>query len=361
MKFFLILVAMSFILKSGSAQSVPLFVGTYTHKGNSEGVYHYQFDVSSGKVKMQSFFKTDNPSFLARSAQYIYAVNEDESGKVSVLKFSNSQFDMLNQLSTEGMHPCHVAIGIKEPVLVVSNYSSGSLVLYSLNADGSIHKKEDFIQFEGTGPDVSRQKGSHVHSAFFNIAGDRLYVSDLGSDRVVEYTIVTKGTDYAFQQVGEIKLKGGSGPRHVAISADANTIYVLAELTGEVAVYLNSNGQWEIHQTLPIYAKGFTGEQGGADVKISPDGKYLYATNRGEANVIVHYKILKNGLLEQKNVYSVAGKSPRNFNFSPDGKFLLVTNQQSDEIVIFNRDSKTGTLTDSKKRIAVGQPVCVIF
>lgn len=352
---------MGVMLKSGSAQVIPLFVGTYTHKGNSEGVYLYSFDVSSGDATMESYFKTDNPSFLARSAQYIYAVNENDNGKVSALKFSDSQFDVLNQLSTEGMHPCHVALGVRQPVLVVSNYSSGSLVLYSLNADGSLHKKEDFIQFEGTGPNVERQKRSHVHSAFFNVTGDRLYVSDLGSDRVVEYNIVNTGTDYAFQQVGEIKLKGGSGPRHVAISEDAATIYALAELTGEVAVYQKSNGQWQLRQTLPVYAKGFTGEQGGADVKISPDGKYLYATNRGEADVIVHYKILKNGLLTQKNVYSVEGKSPRNFNFSPEGKFVLVTNQQSDEIVVFNRNTKTGALTDSKKRIAIGQPVCVIF
>jgi len=361
MKYFLVLFAMSSVLQSVCAQSIPLFVGTYTHKGNSEGIYQYSFDVSSGDAIMQSHFKTDNPSFLARNGQYIYAVNENEDGEVSAFKFSNSQFESLNQLSTAGMHPCHVALGIKEPILVVSNYSSGSLVLYSLSADGSIRKQEDLIRFTGTGPDMSRQKSAHVHSAFFNATGDRLYVSDLGSDRVVEYTIAKKDDDYAFQQISEIKLKGGSGPRHVAVSGDGATLYVLAELTGEVAVYQNTKGKWQHRQTLPVYAEGFTGDQGGADVKISPDGKFLYATNRGDANVIVHYKILQNGRLEQMDVYSVEGKSPRNFNFSPEGNFILVTNQQSDEIVILKRDIKTGTLTDSKKRIAVGQPVCVIF
>lgn len=344
-----------------TAQHIPLIVGSYTANDSSTGVYIYDFDTEKGTTILRTDLIMQNPSFIARKNNMLYAVNENTKGGLSAIQFENNELKLRNQLPTNGAHPCHVVVHPSEPLAIVSNYSGGSLIMYSLDKEGKLAKEEDFIQFEGSGADRARQASAHVHSAFFNVRGDRLYVSDLGTDRIMEYGIQKKANHYAFEQLRVIKTKPGSGPRHVAIAADGKVLYVVAELTGEVFVYKDYKGEWKLEQTLPIYKEGYTGKHGAADIKISPDGKYVYATNRGDANVIGHYKIQKNGLLALVNTYSVLGDSPRNFNFSPDGKFLLVSNQQTNEIVIFGRDTKTGILTDSKNRIAVGKPVCVIF
>lgn len=343
------------------AQTIPMVLGSYTRTDNSKGLYIYDFDAQTGLTTLRTDMILSNPSFVAQRGHMLYTVNENQVGAVSALQWNDKVLTLQNTLPSQGAHPCHIVLHPRLPLLVVSNYSSGSLVLYSLAADGKLKRQEDLIQFTGSGADTVRQKSPHVHSAFFNVQGDRLYVSDLGTDRIIEYTIDQTGETYAFRQLSVIQALAGTGPRHLSINAAGDKIYSVEELTATLSYYENKNGQWLRKQSLRINPEGFVGKQGAADIKITPDGKHLYATDRGDANVIAHYKIKKNGQLQKINVYSVLGRSPRNFNFSPDGKFLLIANQQSNEVVIYKRNIRTGALKDSKQRIGVSQPVCIVF
>jgi len=340
------------------AQTYPVYIGTYTHGGKSEGVYVYTLDEKTGNSTFNKSIKMSNPSFVARQGPILYAVNEDNAGKIVAYNLKTDT--QISSLPTGGGSPCHIAISPKDPVLLVSNYAGGSLSLFRLAKDGALLAQDDFIQFEGGGVNKSRQESAHIHSAFFSRDGSRVFVSDLGSDLIYVYSIVQKDGTFRLQEQERIASKAGGGPRHITFSKDGKAFYLVLELTGELAVYKNTANGWKESQVLPIFAEGFSGEQGAADVKITKDGKYLYATNRGAADVVVTYSVQKDGRLISQDVQSVSGKTPRNMNFSRNEKWVFVTNQGSNRINVFQRDVNTGALKPTDKSIVVDKPVCII-
>lgn len=353
---YLILLFTLFVVSSMEiliAQTTTMYVGTYTDKSDSKGVYIYDFNENTGRAVLQKTISMSNPSFLVRKGDVLYAVNEDLKGMVTAYDLKNSQ--VMNTFSTDGMHPCHIALSPRDPIAVVSNYSSGSLCLFSLQADGSIKAKDDFLKFEGSSINKSRQGESHIHSAFFTKDGSQLFVSDLGADLIYIFEIQKEAEQYKFHQVGAIKTKAGGGPRHLAFSKDEKTIYSILELTGEIEVFKKNQEIWISRQVQPMYSSDFVGEHGGADIKLSRDGKTLYATNRGTANLLATYQVNSKGLLSLKNIQSVKGNSPRNVQISPKEKVVLISNQNSNNVTIIpTRGSNT-------LNIQIPKPVCVIF
>lgn len=340
------------------AQNNPMYVGTYTSNG-SDGVYVYDFDEQKGIATLQKSIKTSNPSFLARKGDILYMVNENNEGALTSYNLAENRF--LNTLPTDGAHPCHVSLSPNFPLAVVSNYSGGSLVLYSLNDDGSLKKTEDFIKFKNSGINKSRQESSHIHAAFFRNDGKDLFVNDLGGDIIYQMAIEKDQDDYTFKIVDEIKVKAGGGPRHVVFNDKGTMIYVVLELTGEIEVLELKNGKWLSKQIVPIYSPGFKGEHGAADIKRSTDGKYIYATNRGESNEILVYEVKKDGTLHNIQALSVEGQSPRNVQLSPQGNWVIVSNQQSGTLTYFKRNQKTGKLTSTGRKEQIPSAVCTIF
>ena len=339
------------------AQVQRMYVGTYTTGSDSKGVYVYDFDEKSGDATFVRTIPMSNPSFLARKNNILYAVNEDSQGMLTVYDLDNNK--TLSHVSTQGMHPCHISLSPKDPVVVVSNYSSGTLSLFALNTDGSIQTMDDFIEFKGSSINTERQKQSHIHSAFFTKDGPQVYVSDLGADLIYVFEIVKKEGKYTFHKVQELKSKSGGGPRHLVFSKDEKTLYSILEMTGEVQVFKKERGQWVPKQIVPMYLEGFRGEHGGADIKITKDGKHVFATNRGTANLIFNYVINADGLLEVKSYTSVAGDSPRNLNLSPKEKFIFVSNQNSSLVNLFSLYLINEV--KPKKSLQIPKPVCVIF
>ncbi|MCL7987905.1 lactonase family protein [Sphingobacterium sp. lm-10] len=351
---------------AGTAQSYDMFVGTYTSGTGSKGIYRFNFDAATGDVRPVSTMESPNPSFLARFENRLLAVNEGdgEQATLSLFDISTAKEKLLDKSTTLGDHPCHVAFDPAGNIALVSNYSGGSLALFSLVDNRSKLILHDLLEYEGGGPDTDRQKQAHIHSAFFN--DELAYVSDLGSDKIHVYSLSHDGTDLrngalTLNEQSIIHTIKGGGARHLTFSADGHTLYTIQELTGQIAVFRREEGEWMLKQVESLYGDGFEGKQGGADVKISPDGGSLYATNRGDANLILHYTVLPNGLLEWRNKYSVQGAGPRNFAITPDGAYVLVANQQTNRIVVFKRDAFTGDLEDTGKRIEVPAPVCIIF
>lgn len=344
------------------AQQIDLFVGTYTDNNDIQGIYHYDLDLTTGRASLVSTAQSNNPSFLARFGDRLLAVNEEGNGKgtVSLFRIGEGELIALDTVSSNGDHPCHVSWSPDGRLAFVSNYTGGSLQVYAISADKNSLANIENLVFSGSSIDADRQNAPHIHSAFFDF-NSRLYVSDLGTDQIYVYQV-----DEAAQSVtpvDTIHAVQGGGPRHVAFSDNPATLHVLLELTGQVTTYQrrDQSQSWQLTQMVPISDYEFTGEHGAADIKVSPDGRFVYATNRGSANLIVGYTIMQDGVLEPLQTQSVLGDGPRNFNITPDGKFLLVANQKSNEIVVFSRNLETGVLQDTGQRIAAPAPVCIIF
>lgn len=352
------------------AQHVHLLIGTYTHSGKSEGIYVYKFDVKTGEATPVSNITAENPSFLALSTDrnYVYAANENGGGEgaVSAYAYDDQQgtLTFLNRQLTQGDHPCHVVTDRNGAHVIVSNYSGGSISVFPIGPAGSLGGMVQQIHHEGSGPDSLRQQAPHVHSAFFNPDETQLFVQDLGTDKITIYDYRPEDVRNPLVAAPQPFIAGapGGGPRHIALSADGRLIYLVQEMTATVMVYQQRGDTWEAIQEVPMNETGFDGQNGAADIKLSPDGKFLYASNRGDANTLAIYRVDDaSGELTKLGNQSVLGRGPRNFALSPDGKFLLVANQQTDEVVIFERDANTGLLTDTDQRINVGSPVCLVF
>ncbi|TDS16053.1 lactonase family protein [Sphingobacterium paludis] len=346
------------------AQEIPMFVGTYTHKG-SQGIYLYMFNTEDGEATLYSATAAEDPSFLAKSkdGKTLYAVKEQDqkSAEVAAFTFDGDILSFVNSQPTLGSSPCHVAVAKNHPLALVSNYGGGSLTVFKLEDNGALGEHIQLIQQEGQGPDKERQEASHVHSAFFSADEEHVFVQNLGTDQITIFRVAQEKGTYQLVEETVISTPAGGGPRHIAFDKKEENMYVLLEMKAQIAHYKKGNKTWQLLDTLSINDDGFTGENGAAEIKFSPDFKFLYASNRGEANSIALFSVEKSGTLKREKVYATEGEEPRNFNISPDGRFLLVANQSTDDITVFARDLNTGELQDTGKKIEVSTPVCILF
>jgi len=364
---YLILFFLTLELATSNAQEHYLLVGTYDSP-KSEGIYVYKFNTETGTAKEVSHIKTPNPSFLSISpdGKFVYAVAETapqdgKGGDIAAFSFNKEKgtLTFINKQHSGGDHPCHVDVDKTGKWVFASNYTSGSLSVLPVNEDGSIGKAVSF-QHSGSGPNLQRQKSPHVHGAIISPNNKTLFVTDLGIDKVMLYDFDASTGKLSLAKKPFVQTEPGAGPRLFTFHNNNKFAYTIEELSGTVVLYHQKKGRLiEKHRisTMPADDKRFPGS---ADIHVSPDGKFLYASNRGEVNTIAIFSInKKNGQLTLIGHQSTLGKAPRNFNFDLTGKFLLVGNQNSDEIVIFKKDSITGLLIDSGNRITVGKPVCL--
>ena len=350
------------------AQENYLITGTYT-SGKSKGIYVYKFNSSNGTAKEISHIKISNPSFVAVSPDehYVYAVQEDaasngKGGAISAFSFNKQtgKLSFINQQPSGGDHPCYISVDKTGKWVAAGNYTSGSLSILPVQAGGRIGAATTVIKHEGAGPDKARQTSPHVHCTFFSADNRFLFVPDLGIDKVLIYAFdeLTGKLSPAKQPFAQSV--AGSGPRHICFTPDNKFAYLTEEMSSTVVAFTYKKDKLKPIQRIQTLTAGDTSFAGAADIHVSPDGKFLYASNRAEINNIAIFSISpKNGKLSLINNQSALGKTPRNFNFDPSGNFLLVANQNSDEVVIFKRDIATGLLTDTGNRIKVGNPVCL--
>jgi 6-phosphogluconolactonase len=342
-----------------------LLIGTYTAPGKSEGIYVFDFDPQTGEATRKSVAKgVENPSYLNLSAdkKFVYSVNETgETSAASAFSYDglSQQLTFINKLATEGADPCYIISDDK--YVITANYSGGSISVFSIAPDGSLGKLVQRIEHEGGSINKERQEGSHVHMVQFTPDGKYLIVNDLGTDKVYLYQYNKVDTNLVLTAYKSVQVTLGAGPRHLTFSADGRFAYLLHELDGGITVFAYNNGSLTRLQEISMNEADFSGENGGADIHLSSDGRFLYASNRGSENEIGIFTVEKDGLLRKKGTVSTLGKGPRNFTIDPSGKYLLVGNKQSDEVVIFERNVETGDLRDTGKRIAVGAPACLLF
>jgi len=360
------------ILSNAVAQDkneMHLLIGTYSNKDKTNGIYVYRFNTQTGTFAATGpATSVDNASYLAisKDRKNVYAVSELGGGNGGVNAFSfnpvTGALKFLNSVKSEGDHPCYVSVDDKKKFVFVANYSGGNLLSVPLNADGSLGSNVQNIQHEGSSINKNRQEKPHVHSVILSPDDHYLLVQDLGLDKVVQYRVdVTKPQALTPSEPTFTGTKPGGGPRHLAFHPNGKFAYVVMELDGAVTAFDYKDGNLTTKQTITMLSPDFKGNVGAADIHVSPDGKFLYASNRGDANEIVIYSIDKKGLLTLVGHQSVLGKTPRNFVIDPTGNYLLAANQDSNDIIIFKRDLKKGLLTPTGMKIEVDKPVCLKF
>ena len=368
-KLFLFL-SLFFISKLSAQQNEKnnyhLLIGTYTSEGKPNGIHVYRFNVQTGDFKMaQPVTELNNASYLTVSAdkKNLYAISEGRGGGINAYTFDahTGALKFMNKVPASG--PAYVSVDRNKKIVVAANYGGGSVTAAHLNADGSlVEDNVQTVQHEGSSVVKERQDKPHVHSVVFSPDDRYMLAPDLGTDRVYQYRVSTTGKQILTPANPPFaSVKPGGGPRHLSFHPNGKYAYLVLEIDGAVTTFNYHEGKLEAKQTVSMLAPGFTGTVGAADIHVSPDGKFLYASNRGDANEIAIYSIGKNGMLKSIGRQSVLGKTPRNFVIDPTGNFLLAANQATNDIIIFKRNKKTGLLTPTGKKIEVEKPVCLKF
>lgn len=350
-----------------SGQEYYLFVGTYTGEG-SEGIYLYKFNSGDGSVdSLSETAGVENPSYLALSPDHsnVYAVNEvadDSEAAVSSFSFDKAtgELQFLNKVSSQGGAPCYVSVNSTGKAVFVGNYVGGSLAVFPVEDNGSLRDAKTVIEHEGSSVNEARQNSPHVHCTYISPDNKHLFVADLGTDEVYQYNFSQKDTALATQESGVYKTTLGAGPRHITFHPGGEYAYLINELNGTVEAFSYFEGDLEPLQTISTLPEGYEGAISGADIHVSPDGNYLYASSREDLNNIVIYSIdRQTGKLTKVGKHSSGGVHPRNFTIDPTGQFLLVANRHSDNIVVLKRNQQTGQLTPTGTELSISQPVCL--
>jgi 6-phosphogluconolactonase len=347
--------------------NAPFFVGTYTDgEGAGKGIGVGTWATANGQATLTGVVPVSNPSFLALGPgdKVLYAVDEQEDGGVSALAVSGGQLTLINRESSKGAGPTHLCVHPSGHYVLAANYDSGSVVALPVRPDGGLGPATDVAQHTGSGPDKDRQEGPHAHQIVPAPAGGYLHAVDLGTDTIYAYQL--DDASGRLTPRGEVKLRAGSGPRHLAFHPNGRFAYVTTELGNTVVTCAYANGVLtpgkEQPATVPSApsAPSAGGERNyPAEVVVSSDGRFVYVSNRGADNITV-FAVGADGQLTPSSTTPCGGKYPRYIGLARGGDFLFSTNQKSDTVTSFAVDRSTGALTSVGKPLASPMPVCAL-
>ena len=351
-----------------------LYIGTYTNKEDpkSEGVYVYRLDPESGALSPHAApAPSVNPSFVALHPQgtHLYAVNEigqfngQAAGGVTAFAIDaqSGALTELNQQSSVGTGPCYLCVDASGSTVLVANYGGGSVAALPIQADGSLGEASDFVQHEGSSVNPRRQQEPHAHSIVIAPDNRFAFTPDLGMDQIVAYRL-EDGKLPPNDPAGP-KTEPGAGPRHLDFHPNGRFAYVINEIGNTVNAYAYdaAAGTLEQIQSVPTLPADFDGVSHTADIHITPDGRFLYGSNRGHDSIAVFAVDATSGRLEARGQVPTGGENPRNFALSPDGRFLFAANQSTDDIHTFRINADTGALEPTGQVTPVPAPVCLKF
>ncbi len=349
--------------------SYQFLVGTYT-QNEQQGVNRIEYNPNTQQFQVKDLITgLQNPSFvqyhsLTKNLFVSEEIGGENGGKLNSFGFDavNQKHQKINSVNTQGDHPCVIALSPDKKWLVAGNYSGGNVSVFKIKENGMLSESLQTLQHFGSSIHKERQEKPHIHDLVFHPTTQQLFVTDLGTDRIYIYDFDTESaTPLSPSQPSFISVKKGSGPRHLVFNATAEYLYVVQELTAEVSVYYLQENQIDFVQTLSLSSSPENMQQGsGSEIKMSPNQKYLYVSNRGKVNEIVVFAIDKSThqLIKIQNISS-GGQTPRSFEITPDGKYLLVANQDSHQIQLFEIQSN-GKLNPTSVSLSINQPTHII-
>ncbi|WP_189226025.1 lactonase family protein [Saccharothrix coeruleofusca] len=343
------------------AQAQPgarAYLGTYTSwEGGGTGIGLASYDRATGRLRATGVVAgVPNPSFVIREGRRLYAVNEQQDGAVTALSIGPDGVpQVINTQSTGGADPCHLAL--HRGFVLSANYSSGSVSVHPVRPDGGLGERADLVRHEGSGPDPERQEGPHAHQVLPDPTGEFVLAVDLGTDSVFSYRL---GDDGRLSPVDEAKLQPGAGPRHLAFHPGGRHAYIADELDSTIVVASYDRGvlkPGQVLSTLPANAPT-TPRNYPAEVLVSPDGRFVYLSNRGHDSVAVFAVEHGGARLRLVEATPVGGRYPRHITLDSTGGLLFAANQNSNAVTTFAVDRESGRLRLSST-FTTPIPVCV--
>lgn len=339
-----------------SPNEIALLIGTYTN-GDSEGIYSFRFNQETGEAIVLDSMQADNPSFLIASTDgtRVYAVSEnnDSTDGVSTYAFDKEKGKLkwLNKQLT-GKAPCHISTNGQ--ILLTANYEGGSLSLFPLREDGCVEAEGKTYRGSASGVDSLRQTTPHVHCSLFTPDGKQVIMTDFSADRLLCFDLLND----SLRLCDSVFVEAGSGPRHLTFSPNGKQLYLIGELSGNVYVYAYKDRRLQAIQTIEadeVHARG------SADIHVSPDGRFLYASNRLKHDGIAIFSVNPSDGTLTHIGYQPTSKHPRHFNLTPNGKYLLVACRDDHVVQVFERNAESGLLRNTGRTIQVPHPVCIQF
>lgn len=356
-----------------------VFIGTYTQpilfgtgevlNGCGDGVYVFEW--KDCRLEARSCAKTDNASFLVmdRAQKYLFSTNElkeyqgMQGGAVSAFRFDaqKAALTFINAQPVGGADPCHVEVDEKGRYLYCANFMSGSVTVLPIEDGGALGKACCMIQHNGSGPDPKRQKGPHAHGIFFDPQEARVFVPDLGMDTVLCYRPDENGGLTSLEGCAIPAAKPGSGPRHMAFHPNGKFVYINTEMGSMVCAYRydQETGKTTLLQMLPTIPPDVNpASTSTSAIKIHPNGRLLYVSNRGHDSLATYRVDAETGMLECIAIQPTGGRIPRDFEITPDGRYLIAAHQSGNDVVVFELRQEDGMLSEIE-RIQVNTPICV--
>jgi len=351
------------------SQKQFVFFGSYNWDKGSEAVYVYELDNDTGKLsKVASSSDVINPGYITVSSdgKYIYASSDAKTpnyGTVSSFAFDaeKKSLTFLNQQKTGGENPVYVNVDKSGKWLINVTYNQATISIFPLLDNGKIDSMVQNFKFtEGSSVNPKRQEKAHTHSVVFSPDSKTVLFADLGADKILQYPFdASQNKPLIDNKSTFINTKPGSGPRHITFSKNGKLVYSIEELAGMISVYDFSENKLKEIQRIATHPDKITEGFESSDVHISPDGKFLYATNRRKENNIAIFKVLNDGKLESIGYQKTGGKHPRTFAIDETGKFIIVTNVISQDVTVFKRNLETGMLKKFGKPVKLKNVTCV--
>jgi 6-phosphogluconolactonase len=362
-------------LPPARAADALLFIGTYTRDGHSRGIYSLRLDLATGALTAPVLAaEAQNPTFLALhpDKRHLYACGElrgtkdQPLGGVSAfaLDAAAGTLAFLNQQPTGAGATTHVAVDATGRMAMAANYGAGYVCALPIDAAGRLGERSACVELTGPlGPNQPGQDKPHAHSMTVSPDNRFVFACALGLDRVYGFRLDPAKAALAPISPPFTATPAGVGPRHSKFSVDGRFFYTVNELGGSVCVfaYDAARGALLLRQTISTLPAGFRGENTSAEIRLSPDGRFVYASNRGPDSLAVFARDPAAGTLALVEIVPSGGKHPRNFALSADGRWLVCANRDTDNLVVFRVDPTTGRLTPTSNSATIAQPVCVLF
>ncbi len=349
-----------------------VYVGTYADAG-SESIFLYRLNPETGELTRVNGYKGGaNPSFLTLNEQrtHLYAVNEtgdyegQQSGAVSAFSINQQTGDLtkLNQVASKGGAPCYISLGDGGKTVMVANYMGGNVAAFRVQENGTLSEATDVAQHKGTGPNKNRQEAPHAHYMAPSPDNQYAFGVDLGVDKIYGYRLdAEKGTLKPAEPAVAFATEPGAGPRQLAFHPNGRYAFVINELNSTMTAlaYNSDNGTFTEIQTLPTIPTDFKDNNQPAAVRVSPDGKFLYGSNRGHNSIVVYSIDESTGKIAHVENVDCGGDWPRDITIDLTGNILLVANERANNITSLKIDKTTGKLTDTGHKAELPKPVCV--
>jgi len=345
-----------------------VYVGGFT-RTTGRGIYAYRLEGKTGKLRPLGLAAAaSNPTFLVvhPDQRFLYAANQDSEGKVSAFLIDpkSGKLTPVNQASSKGDGPCHLALDRSGRWLAVANYVSGSVAVLPLRKDGGLGEATALVQHSGSSLNPARQAGPHAHGVVFSPDNRFLLAADLGLDKILVYRFDAENGTLAPADPPFAEAAPGAGVKHLAFRPNGKVLYALNEMASTVTVYqydAATGGMREL-QTVSALPAGWTGAHTAGEITVNPAGTMVYASVRGADELALLQIDTERFTLSALEYTPLLGRTPRGFTLDPTGAYLIVANQDSDSLSVFKVHPRTGQIQPARRNVTgVAQPTCVVF